>query len=186
MQKYSKLKIAANYANAWFNAAKDKKIEDKVFDEVQLLQASYAQNKETWNILAAPIDDDTIKQTIIKTVAKKIKLSDISTDTLLLIAQNGRIALLEFILDEFIKLYYQDKGIVEVTVETAVALSDAQDKKLHSVLEDKLNSKIKLKYLVNRAVLGGLRINFNSFLIDDTLQTKLKRMNALLGGGNVK
>lgn len=186
MQKYSKYKIAANYAYAWFNAAKDKKIEDKVFDEVQLLKASYAQDKDTWTILAAPIDDDAIRQSIIKTVAKKIKLSETSTDTLLVIAQNGRIALLGFILDEFVKLYYQDKGIVEVTVETAVELSDAQDKKLRTVLEDKLNTKISLNYLVNPKVLGGLKVSFDSFLIDDTLQTKLKRMKLLLSGGDVK
>lgn len=186
MQKYSKYKIAANYAYAWFNAAKDKKIEDKVFDEIQLLKASYAQDKETWNILAAPIDDDTIRQSIIETVAKKIKLSEVSTDTLLLTAQNGRIALLGFILDEFIKLYYQDKGIVEVTVETAVELSDTQDKKLRTVLEDKLNTKVILNYLVNPEVLGGLKVSFDSFLIDDTLQTKLKRMKLLLSGRDVK
>ena len=146
MQKYSKYKIAANYAYAWFNAAKDKKIEDKVFDEIQLLKASYVQDKETWNVLAAPIDDLTVRQSIIETMAKKVKLSGVSTDTLLLTAQNGRMALLGIILDEFVKLYYQDKGIVEVTVETAVELSDAQDKKLCSVLEDKLNTKVLLNY----------------------------------------
>ncbi len=186
MQKYSKYKIAANYAYAWFNAAKDKKIEEKVFDEVQLLKASYAHDKETWNILAAPIDDEHIKQSIIESIAKKIKLSEVSADALLVVVQNRRITLLALILNEFVKLYYQDKGIVEVTIETAVELSDAQDKKLRNVLEDKLNTKVLLKYLVNPEVLGGLKVSFDSFLIDDTLQTKLKRMKLLLSGGDVK
>lgn len=186
MQKYSKYKIAANYAYAWFNAAKDKKIEEKVFGEVQLLKSSYAQDKNTWNILAAPIDDDKIKQSIIETVVKKIKLSDVSADALLVMIQNRRIALLGLVLDEFVKLYYKDKGIVEVMVETAVELSDSQDKKLRNVLEDKLNTQVLLKYLVNPEVLGGLKISFDSFLIDDTLQTKLQRMKLLLSGGDVK
>ncbi len=187
MQKCSKFKIAANYANAWFGAAKDKGIEDKVFDEVQLLKDSYAQDKKTWNLLAAPIDDATLRQNIIESLAKKIKLSDVSTETLLITAEHGRIALLDFILDEFIRLYYQDKGITEVVVETAVKLSETQDKKLRSVLEDKLNTKVLLKYLIDPQVLGGLRVHFNSFLIDDTLQTKLKRIKLLLSsnGGDV-
>ncbi len=186
MQKYSKFKIAANYAYAWFNAAKDKNVEDKVFEEVQLLKTSYAQNKDIWNTLAAPVDDNSLKLSIVKDLAKKIKLSDISADALLLMTENRRMALLGLVLDEFVKSYYQNKGIVEVTVETAVELSDTQDKKLRTVLEDKLNTKVLLNYLVNPEVLGGLRVSFNSFLIDDTLQTKLKRMKLLLNGGDVK
>ncbi len=186
MQKYSKFKIAANYAYAWFNAAKDKNVEDKIFEEVQLLKTSYAQNKEIWDILAAPVDDNSLKLSIVKDLARKIKLSDISADALLLMVENRRMALLGLVLDEFVKSYYQNKGIVEVTVETAVQLSVAQDKKLRAVLEDKLNTKVLLNYRVNPDVLGGLKVSFDSFLIDDTLQTKLKRIKLLLSGGDVK
>lgn len=180
MQKSSKFKIAANYANAWFEAAKDKKMEDKVFEEIQLLNASYSLDKSVWNALAAPIDDALVRKNILETLAKKIKLSPISTDALLIIAENGRISFLDLILQEFTKIYYKYNGIVEVLVETAIQLSDTQDKKLHSVLETGLNSKVLLKYQINPEVLGGLRVSFNSFLIDDTLQTKLNRIKLLL------
>ena len=180
MQKSSKFKIAANYANAWFEVEKKKKIEDKVFEEIQLLNASYSLDKTVWNALASPIDDTLVRKNILETLAKKIKLSPVSTDALLIIAENGRISFLDLILQEFSRIYYEDKGIVEVLVETAVQLSDAQNKKLHSVLETGLNSKVFLKYQINPEVLGGLRVSFNSFLIDDTLQSKLNRIKLLL------
>ena len=88
------------------------------------------------------------------------------------------------ILDEFIKLYYQDKGIVEVRVETAVELTAAQDKKLRSVLETKLKAPSLLVYTVKPEVLGGLRVRFKSFLIDDTLESKLGRIGQLIKSGS--
>lgn len=57
MQKISKFKTASVYARAWLDAAKDKKIEDKAFEEAKLLKAAYNQDSALWNLLAAPGDD---------------------------------------------------------------------------------------------------------------------------------
>ena len=69
-------------------------------------------------------------------------------------------------------------------VETAVELTAAQDKKLRSVLETKLKAPILLEYTVKPEVLGGLRVRFKSFLIDDTLESKLGRIGQLIKSGS--
>ena len=184
MQKISKFKTASVYARAWLDAAKDKKIEDKAFEEAKLLKAAYNQDSALWNLLAAPGDDRKIQRKIIENLAKKTNLSSITAETLALIAENGKLKATGLILDEFIKLYYQDKGIVEVRVETAVELTAAQDKKLRSVLETKLKAPILLEYTVKPEVLGGLRVRFKSFLIDDTLESKLGRIGQLIKSGS--
>ena len=184
MQKISKFKTASVYARAWLDAAKDKKIEDKAFEEAKLLKAAYNQDSALWNLLAAPGDDRKIQGKIIENLAKKTNLSSITAETLALIAENGKLKATGLILDEFIKLYYQDKGIVEVRVETAVELTAAQDKKLRSVLETKLKAPILLEYTVKPEVLGGLRVRFKSFLIDDTLESKLGRIGQLIKSGS--
>ena len=48
MQKISKFKTASVYARAWLDAAKDKKIEDKAFEEAKLLKAAYNQDSALW------------------------------------------------------------------------------------------------------------------------------------------
>ena len=176
MQKISKFKTASVYARAWLDAAKDKKIEDKAFEEAKLLKAAYNQDSALWNLLAAPGDDRKIQRKIIENLAKKTNLSSITAETLALIAENGKLKATGLILDEFIKLYYQDKGIVELTA--------AQDKKLRSVLETKLKAPILLEYTVKPEVLGGLRVRFKSFLIDDTLESKLGRIGQLIKSGS--
>ncbi len=180
MQKVSDHKTATAYAEAWLGAAKDKKVGDIVLKEVQALDAGIGEIASMWGKMSAPVDDNNLKADVIAAFAKEISLSDISTETLKLIAANGRLGLIQMILKEFQHLYYQDKGIVEVVVESAIKLSAAQDKKLKDVLEEKLHSPIKIEYQINPAVLGGLAVRYGSFLIDDTIKSKLSRIEKLL------
>lgn len=176
MQKGSIYKIAAAYAEAWFKAAKDNNSEDDVFAEVCLIRESLKNDAEMWQMLAYP----NVSLKLIEEIASKAKLSQISRNALKLISEKGRLKLLRLITEDFVQLFYKKKGIIEVSVDTAVALSAAQDKKLRKVLSDKLNAEIKLDYNIKPEVLGGLAIRFNSFLIDDTLAAKLKKFEILM------
>lgn len=180
MQKISKYKTAMTYAQAWFDAAHESHIEDQVTDEVRLLKDSFCHDRSLWNILAEPADDSRNKLDIVESLSQRIGLSELSAQTLKLVAENERINLLGFIFDNFIKLYYQSKGIIEVTVDCAVKLSAKQDEKLKEVLEEKLHSPVIIDYRIKPEVMGGLAIHFNSLLIDDTLAGKLKSLKQLL------
>ena len=176
MQKESKYKTAASYAEAWFEAATESNSEEKVFAEVKLIRESLESDALLWNTMIS----SRVSEDFIEDIAHKAKLSVISTNTLKLIAENGRLNLLEQITDDFVHLFYKKKGIVEVMVDTAVALNATQDKKLRKVLKDKLQSEIELTYRIKPEVLGGLAISFDSFLIDDTLASKLKKFEKLV------
>ena len=176
MQKISKYKTATTYAQAWFSAAKENNCEDKVLEEISLLKDSIRQNAAVWGVLSQPADDNNDKVNIMRDLAKQIKLSEISTETLVLLAENNRLNLLKMICGAFAKIYYQDKGIVEVTVDTAVELSETQDSRLKKTLENKLKAPVVINYRLRPEVLGGLAVRFNSFLVDDTLSGKLKKL----------
>lgn len=176
MQKDSEYKVAAAYATAWFEAAEDKNSEDNVFADVKLIQESLKNDVALWKKMI----NLRASAQLVDEVAKKAKLSEISRNTLKLIAENGRLKLLGQIADRFVQLFYKKKGIIEVSVDTAVALSAAQDKKLRKVLKDKLQSEIELTYQIKPEVLGGLAIRFDSFLIDDTIAHKLKKFEKLM------
>lgn len=180
MQKVSDYKTATAYAQAWFGAAKDTHSEDMILQEVQALKEGIDSIPSLWTGLAQPADDASVKTEIVSSFATECGLSDISTETLKLMAENGRLKLIKLVLDEYKHLYYQDKGIIEVIVESAIKLSSTQDKKLRKTLEKKLAAPVEIEYKVNPAVLGGLAIQYGSFLIDDTIKNKLCRIEQLL------
>lgn len=180
MRKISNTKTASSYALSWLNAAQEKHTEEKVFEEVQKLKVAIETDAVTWARLAAPDHENQTQQKVITDLAKTVKLSSISTAALKLIAENGRLNILLPITKAFIQFYYEAKGIIEVKVETATELSKEQDEKLKKVLKEKLNAEVLLDYIIKPEVLGGLAIRYKSFLIDDTLATKLKRLEQVL------
>ena len=185
MQKDSKIKTASAYALALFEAAKDHKDLEKVYTEAEILKESFEHNADLWDMLAAPINN---KENVIDTLsvlADKMKLSVYTKNTLLIMAENNRLGLLKTAIEVFEKTYYKDKGIIEVAVDTAVELTKTQDEKLKKVLEKKLNASVLINYNVKPAVLGGLAIRYNDILFDDTISTKLNKIEKIMKGSNV-
>ena len=180
VKKVSKTKQANTYALAWLEASKNVKLSKDVFNEVQKLYDSVKSDEILWKSFASQEFDNNKQILIISDLAKNLKLSDISTNALKIIASNSRLDILDLILKEFISLYYKDNNIIEVNVCSAVKLSLQQNKKLKTALEKKLNSKIILNCEIKPEILGGLKISYNSFLIDDTLQTKLSNIKKLI------
>lgn len=180
MQKDSKYKVADMYAEAWLSAAVDAKCEDAVFSEVQALKNSFEQNRDMWKTLARPIDDAHFVIQMIEEFTKKMKFSKVSAETLRLIGENKRIDLLGLIAEDFKNLYYKHKGIIEVNVDTVIELSASQRNKLQHIMEEKLHQDVALNFRITPEILGGLAISFNSFLIDDTLSTKIKNLEQLI------
>ena len=80
-------------------------------------------------------------------------------------------------------VYYIRHDIAEVEVGTVRELSAAQDKKLRANLEKMLSRKVVVKYEIKPELLGGLVIKFNSNMIDDSLKSKLNRLELVMKGG---
>ena len=87
---------------------------------------------------------------------------------------------LQMVLKNWQELYYQKKSIELVNVETVTELSSSQDKKLQKILKDKLEKDVKINYIINKDLLGGLRISYGSFIIDDTLKSKLENIKKVM------
>lgn len=182
VQKDSKYTVAMMYAQALFRAALDEKCEDAVFEEMVSLKDSFDENPLLWNQLSRPIDDDNLVMPIIEQLIKKAHFSNVLSQTLRLVTENKRIGLLALIADDYKKLYYQHKGIIEVTVDTVVKLDTKQSNKLKQIMEDKLKAPVILNYRIKPEILGGLALSFDSFLIDDTLSTKIKNLEQIITG----
>jgi F-type H+-transporting ATPase subunit delta len=186
VKKVSKFKTATAYAQAWLDAAVNAGSADSVFAETQALAQVLAENISLWQQISAPVNTFSSVTDTLTALAQKLKLSQISANALRVIAENARLALLPLILEEFKTLYYEHKGIIEVQTESAIALSNAQQKRLQQILETKLGSPIVLACSVKPEVLGGLSIRYNSYLVDDTLKTKFEKVTKLILAREVK
>ncbi len=63
----------------------------------------------------------------------------------------------------------------QVTVTTAIALTDVQRKALRSGLEKKFGT-IEMQEVISTQIIGGLKITAGSSLYDDTIAAKLQSL----------
>ena len=183
MKKDSKTKIGRVYALALYEAAEAKKAVSRVSDDMAKLLDAVKADSEIVKYLSNPLWNVDDKKAALKAVAAKMKLSDETLNCLDLIAENGRFAELPQILEAFRHILYEKHGIAEVEVGTVKELSAAQDEKLRANLEKMLSRKVVVKYEIKPELLGGLVIKFNSNMIDDSLKSKLNRLELVMKGG---
>ena len=182
MKKISKTKIAVTYAAALLDAATQKKAQTKVFADVLALRDVLKASADLVDYLTNPLWSESDKKSVLNETAKKMKLSAETLRCLDIIYENRRFGELALILDEFVHLYYRQNNIAEVYVDSAKKLSAVQDKKLVATLEKLLAKKVAIAYNIYPELIGGLRVRAGSLMFDDTVASKLNRLEIMMKG----
>ena len=97
-------------------------------------------------------------------------------ELVLMLAQNGRLALLAEIATLFDQLKDEQEGVVDVTVTAATALDAKQQETLIAALTRRLKSRVRLHTEVDAKLIGGAVIRSGDLVIDGSLRTRLERM----------
>ena len=100
----SEQKIITSYATAWLEASFSLKKEDKVLNEIDLILKSLEKDSLLWEKIISPNNDFEKQILTMEALSTKLKLSDVTLNSLKLIAENSRLKYLNLILKEWKKL----------------------------------------------------------------------------------
>ena len=89
------------------------------------------------------------------------------------LTKHGKINLQEKILNEYKRIIDIKDGLTEIIVTTSEPLEKEVEKKLKIKLSDSLKSKIKLKKIIDKEIIGGIKIKIKSIMIDNSIKSKL-------------
>ena len=104
------------------------------------------------------------------------KLNDEGANFMRTLATNHRLAYLPEISALFDTFKDAAEGMADVTVTSAAALDEAQQKKLAQALERRLKRKVRLHCEVDPALIGGAVVRSGDLVIDGSLRTRLERI----------
>ena len=77
--------------------------------------------------------------------------------------------------------YYEEFGIAEAVVTTAVELDPKEEEKLARALERRFRKKIILRKKVDPAILGGVLVEVEGMQLDKTVKSSLERLHEAIG-----
>jgi len=116
---------------------------------------------------------------VIASVAR-MTLSDRVKNLLATMIDNGRLAALPAVADQFQALVNERTGISEAKVFSAYALDAAQLADVVAVLERRFGRKLVAEVSVDPTLIGGVRVEVGDEVLDTTVKARLEQMKAAL------
>lgn len=169
-------RIARKYARALVEAVSDSAKQDQVRTELDTFEELF----RTHSILPAFLMDRRVnaarKEEIAVKVAQKSEFSAPTTNLLRLLARHGRFNYLEAMIKEYQMELDRRRGILNLTVWAAHALSPVQHDELRQWLETATRKKVKLNIHRDDSLLGGMVLEVGSVRYDISLKNQLKRL----------
>ena len=166
--------IAFQYAEALFGLAKETSQIDKVVSEYKIVKDSF--DTEIYQFLIHP----KIKKQDKKDIVAKFINNELLKSFIFVLIDNSRIELLDDTLAELEKLIDNQNKVMKVQVFSHKKMSAEQVKQLAANLAKKHNRKIELKNIVEKTIVGGIRIEFEGMILDDTINNYLHNLKANL------
>lgn len=167
-------RLATRYAKALLDLAIEQGQLDKVFEDMQWLQAVCNQNREFTNLLRSPVVKPESKKKIVNAVTEG-NIGTISKSfTTLLITKNRELNLPE-ICTAFINQYRQYKNINIVKLTSALPLTEAvKDKIIEHLKTDAGLENIELEETVKPDLIGGFVLEVGDKMIDASIAYDLR------------
>ncbi len=165
--------IAARYAAALFELSKEAKGLKALESDAEALGAALAESADLRDLIASPLYSREVQAKAIDAVAEKMGLSELTRNTLALMAAKRRLFVLPQLVRALVEMIAEEKGEVTAEVASAKALTKAQSDALAKTLKERFGKTVKLKSSVDESLIGGLVVKVGSKMIDTSIRSKL-------------
>lgn len=172
-------KLALRYAHSLLEFAQGKNSLDKVKGDVDAIIDTLDTSRELQVMLKNPLIHYTKKSAIFDSIFKG-KISAEVLEFLHVIFRKGREMHTADILRQFVKLYNNEKGILEVQATFATPPSEQIKSELKSALEQKLKGSVILSTDINPAIIGGFSVQYNDVMYDASVAGRLNKLKQAL------
>lgn len=167
------LGIAARYASALFDLAKEGGALSALETDATALSETLAASADLREVIASPVISREDQGKALAAIAAKLGLSTLMSNTIALMADKRRLFVLPQLVSQLADLIAAEKGEVTAEVTAARALTAAQSKKLAETLKARVGKTVKLKTTVDESLIGGLVVKLGSTMIDTSVKAKL-------------
>ncbi len=166
-------KIAVRYAKALFDLAGEQKSIDAVYEDMKVIDRLCAM-PEVKEIISNPVIIQKKRKEIIVALAGD-GINALTVKFIELMFSHDRGEHLGAAARNYLELTRRHRGIRQVTITTAVPVSDKIKEELATVITGVSSGKIEFIEQVNGSVMGGFIIRIDDAYIDASVRTRLNK-----------
>lgn len=169
--------IARPYAEALFRVAQGGNLQ--AWSETVAEMAAVAAFSEVKELASNPrLTDKQIAETFLSVL--KSSVSPEAKNLVDALVENGRLALLPEIAEQFKLLVHQQQGSADAAISSAFPMEGAQVADLVAALEKKFGRKLNASVTVDPSLIGGVRVVVGDEVLDTSVRAKLQQMQTAL------
>ncbi|AIQ14852.1 F0F1 ATP synthase subunit delta [Paenibacillus durus] len=167
--------VAKRYAKALFEVAVEEKKTLEVEQELKALVSALDSNTDLQRFISTPKISGEDKLAVLKQTLEG-KLSNVVINTLELLVERGRMSILSELLDSYVKIEGESLGLADATVYSMYELNEQEKKAVAEEFGTLTGRKIRVANVVDKSLLGGLKVIIGDTLYDGSLAGKLERL----------
>ncbi len=163
------------YARALFEISKETSELEKVENDIKNFQLLIDSSKELKNFLKDPTQAISQQNKAINLLADHLSFSKNLKNFFLLLIEKRRIFFIKKIFESFLKLCSKKRGEIKASLISSKELSQLELDNISKDLSDSTGLILKFDYKADKKLIGGLKLQLGSIMIDTSIKSKLKK-----------
>ena len=168
------------YSRALFEVASESNELDKIEKDIKNFQTIFNSTSEVKNFLQNPTQNIQSQIDAINLLAEKLTFSKNLKNFFLLLIEKRRIFFVKKITESFLKLCSKKRGEVKASLISSKELSPKEINEIRVDLSKSMVSNLIFDYKVDEKLIGGLKLQLGSFMIDTSIKNKLNKYEKLM------
>lgn len=174
--------LAGRYALALLELADETKSLDAVAEDLRALRQIIEESEDFRRLLRSPLISREDQSKALAAILDKAGSGETTRRFGQVLARNRRLFVLPQIIEAYLAELARRRGEVTAQVTSAVELSDAQRQALIERLKATVGGKVQVDVKVDKSLIGGLIVKVGSRMIDNSLRSKLQRLQLAMKG----
>jgi len=167
--------ISVRYARALLKSATEQKLDESVYQEMQLLAKSYVDVPQLRHTIDNPMLSKDKKEMLLLTAVGG-QPTELTKAFIQLVLREGREPVMQFIANSYVTLYRQQKNVIRGRLITAARVSPETEQKMRQMVESKTNGTVEFETEVNPDIIGGFILEYDTYRMDASVKAKLNNI----------
>ncbi len=163
------------YSRALFEVANESNELHKIENDVKNFQSLFISSLDIKNFLQNPTQNIVTQKKVINILTDKLGFSKNLNNFFLLLIEKRRIFFVKKITESFLRLCSKKRGEVKASLISSKQLSQKDLDEIRKDLSDSIGSTLIFDYKIDKELIGGLKLQLGSFMIDTSIKNKLKK-----------
>ena len=171
---------ASRYSLALYELSHEENSLEEVESHSNLFLKLIQESEDFNSLIKDPTNSVEDLNNVLSKIAETYNLNKLLTKFLSFLISKRRFFFVQLILKDFVNTCSKKRGEVKASLISSKELSESELSKISEDLSKTMGSTLKFDYKVDKELIGGLKLQLGSFMIDTSIKNKLKKFEQLM------